>query len=81
MHFTTIALFAVLGWAYNATAQDAAKPYSKMATIDKYLMADERAEIALARSAAPEPISHDAEVLVLRPHGFETAVKGTNGFV
>jgi hypothetical protein len=39
------------------------------------------AEIALARSAAPESISGDAEVQVLGRHGFETAVKGENGFV
>src|SRR6202795_872032 len=35
----------------------------------------------LARSAAPESISRDAEVQVLGRHGFETAVKGKNGFV
>ena len=52
-----------------------------MAPIDQYLMADRAAEIALARSAAPESISRDAEVLVLGRHGFETAVKGKNGFV
>jgi hypothetical protein len=39
------------------------------------------AEIALARSAAPEFISQDAEVMVLGRHGYETAVKGKNGFV
>ena len=42
---------------------------------------DRTAEIALARSAAPESISRDGEVLVLGRHGFETAVKGKNGFV
>ena len=42
---------------------------------------DGTGEIALARSAAPESISGDAEVLVLGRHGFETAVKGKNGFV
>jgi hypothetical protein len=52
-----------------------------MAPIDQYLMTDQGAEIALARSAAPESISRDAEVLVLGRHGFETAVKGKNGFV
>jgi hypothetical protein len=52
-----------------------------MAPIDQYLMADRAAEIALARSAAPESVSRDAEVLVLGRHGFETAVKGKNGFV
>ena len=49
--------------------------------LEQYLMADRNAEIALARSAAPESISHDAEVLVLGRHGYETAVKGKNGFV
>ncbi len=63
----------------NATAQS--DPYPKMAPIDQYLMPDQGAEIALARSAAPESISRDAEVLILGRHGFETAVKGKNGFV
>src|SRR5260221_4204720 len=75
------ALLVVLGTAYQAMAKDATTPYPKMAPIDQYLMADRGAEIALARSAAPESISRDAEVLVLGRHGFETAVKGKNGFV
>jgi hypothetical protein len=62
-------------------AQDATTPYPNMAPIDQYLMQDRSAEIALARSAAPESISRDAEVMVLGRHGYETAVKGTNGFV
>jgi len=49
--------------------------------IAPYLMADRQAEVALARSAAPPSIAANAEVLVLSSHGFETAVKGTNGFV
>jgi len=77
----SFALLVVLGTAYRAMAQDATTPYPKMAPVDQYLMADRAAEIALARSAAPESISRDAEVLVLGRHGFETAVKGTNGFV
>jgi hypothetical protein len=76
----SFALLVVLGTAYQATAQDATT-YPKMAPIDQYLMTDRGAEIALARSAAPESISRDAEVLVLGRHGFETAVKGKNGFV
>jgi len=80
------ALLLVLGTAYQAVAQAATTPstttpYAKMAPVDQYLMADRAAEIALARSAAPESISRDAEVLVLGRHGFETAVKGKNGFV
>ena len=73
-------LVAVLGRAYQASAQDAATQYPKMAPIGQYLM-DRTAEIALARSAAPDAISRDAEVLVLGAHGFETAVKGKNGWV
>jgi hypothetical protein len=75
------ALLVVLGTVHQAMAQAAATPYSKMAPIDQYLMADRAAEIALARSAAPESISRDAEVMILGRHGFETAVKGKNGFV
>ena len=82
----SFALLIVLGTAYlgtsnQAMAQDATTPYPNMAPIDQYLMTDQGAEIALARSAAPESISRDAEVLVLGRHGFETAVKGKNGFV
>ena len=72
---------AYLGTANRAIAQDATTPYPNMAPINQYLMTDQAAEIALARSAAPESISRDAEVLVLGRHGFETAVKGKNGFV
>ena len=74
-------LLVVLGIAHHAMAQDARATYPKMAPIDQYLMADRAAEIALARDAAPESISRDAEVLVLARHGFETAVRGKNGFV
>ena len=77
----SFALVVVLGAAWQAHAQDAKTPYPAMAPVDQYLMADRDAEIALARSAAPESISHDAEVMVLGRHGYETAVKGTNGFV
>src|SRR5260221_2598887 len=75
------ALLVVLATGQHAMAQDAASKYSKMAPIDQYVMADRAAEIALARTAAPESISRDAEVLVLARHGYETAVKGKNGFV
>jgi hypothetical protein len=52
-----------------------------MAPVEQYLIADRDAEIALARSAAPESISRDAEVRVLGRHGYETAAPGKNGFV
>jgi len=77
----SFALLVVLGTAYQATAQEAKAPYPNMAPIEQYLMTDQSAEIALARSAAPESISRDAGVLVLGRHGFETAVPGKNGFV
>jgi hypothetical protein len=76
----SFALLVMFGTAYQSMAQDAKTPYPSMAPIDQYLM-DRTAEIALARSAAPESISHDAEVQILGRHGFETAVKGKNGFV
>jgi len=75
-----LALVLVLGAAWHAQAQQA-ETYPKMAPLDQYLMADGEAEIALSRSAAPESISHDAEILVLGRHGYETAAKGKNGFV
>ncbi|MGB2628898.1 MAG: hypothetical protein WAK20_19095 [Candidatus Acidiferrum sp.] len=76
-----LALLVVLGTADQLMAQDALTPYASMAPIEEYLMSNQDAEIALARSAAPESISREAEVLVLGRHGFETAVKGKNGFV
>ena len=75
------ALLAALGTAQHAMGQDATTPYPKMAPIDQYLMVDRHAEIALARSAAPDAISHDASVIVLTRHGYETAVQGKNGWV
>jgi hypothetical protein len=80
------ALLVVAGMAHQVVAQTAATdamnaPYAKMAPVEQYLIADRDAEIALARSAAPESIARNAEVQVLGRDGFETAVKGSNGFV
>src|SRR4029077_13659099 len=75
---------SVLAVALGASAQMQAQskhPYSSMAAQNEYLIPDRNAEIALARSAAPDSISHDAKVLFLGPHGYETAVEGKNGFV
>jgi hypothetical protein len=69
-----------LALAVKSLAQGSKTPYPSMALLDQYLM-DRDAEIALARSAAPDSISHDAKVLVLGRHGYETAVEGKNGFV
>jgi hypothetical protein len=76
----TSALVVGLGALRQTHAKDAKGPYPSMAPLDQYLM-DRNAEIALARSAAPEAISRDADVLVLGRHGYETAVKGKNDFV
>lgn len=77
----SILLLAALGTAQRATAQETAVTYPRMAPVDQYLMANRDAEIALARSAAPESISRDATILVLGRQGYETAVQGKNGFV
>ena len=67
--------------ATSANSQtDMKQKYPKMADMDEYLM-NRDAEIALARTAAPKAISKDATVLVLTSHGYETAIRGTNGFV
>jgi len=75
-----IALLAMLGAAQQATAQATKTAYPKMAPIAQYLM-DRNAEIALARTAVPASIAHDATVMVLGRHGYETAVQGKNGFL
>ena len=77
----SLALMVLLGAALYAPAEDAKTPYPSMAPVEQYMMADRGAEVALARSAAPESIAADAEVLVLGRHGYETAVQGKNGFV
>jgi hypothetical protein len=74
-------LVGALSVACQAQAQDSKALYSGMAPLNQYLMADRNAEIALARSAAPDSISREAEIMVLGEHGYETAVKGKNGFV
>lgn len=76
----SFALLLVLGTAFQVMAQDSATPYPKMAPLEQYLM-DRDAEIALARSAAPDAISHDASVIVLTRYGYETAVQGKSGWV
>ena len=76
----SLALVFVLSVAWSAQAQTKA-PYPTMAPLEQYRIPDRNAEIALARSAAPASISSGAEVLVLGRRGYETAVKGKNGFV
>ena len=79
--FASLVVTGLVSAAFAARSQDTAAAYPNMAPVDQYLMADRDAEIALARSAAPPSISADAEVMVLGRRGYETAVKGKNGFV
>jgi hypothetical protein len=65
----------------RAVAQTGKAAYPAMAALDQYLISDEKAEIALARTAAPASISDGADVMVLAPQGYKTAAKGTNGFL
>jgi len=71
---------AALGAGLLCAPAARAASYPAMAPLNQYLM-DRPAEIALARSAAPPSVSDKASVLVLTPRGYETAVRGSNGFV
>lgn len=74
-------LACLLSMVGPAIAGEANPPYPDMAPVAQYAMASPGEEIDLARSAAPPSISAGAEILVLGPQGYETAVKGQNGFV
>ena len=62
------------GAGIQAVAQDGKAAYPAMAPLDQYQIADEKSEVALARSAAPGSISDGAEVMVL-----DTRDIGTDG--
>ena len=64
----------------RAWAQNSPTPYPNMAPVEQYRMTAS-AEIALAKTAAPETVSNAAEILVLGASAYETAQKGKNGFV
>lgn len=74
-----VLLLAVTALPFSARAASS-EGLPTRGPISPYLM-PRQAEIALARSAGPPSIAANAEVLVLTPNGFETAVKGTNGWV
>ncbi len=73
-----VILFGAFG---HACAQESKAKYPNMAAPEQYRITNASDEIGLARSAAPASISNDADILVLGNHGYETAVKGKNGFV
>lgn len=52
----------------------------KYPPLSEYMMAPE-AEVALARSAAPEKVSARATVKILTTSGYKVAAQGDNGFV
>jgi hypothetical protein len=69
-------LFVLIGFAaISAKAQEASYP-----ALSEYLM-DRGAEIALAKSAAPDNVSDHATIKVFTASGFQTAIEGDNGFV
>jgi len=77
-HLAPVLVASVLLLATFAQAQT--HSYPTMAPIADYQMSRD-AEIMMARTAAPDSISRDAEILVLGSKGYEVAAKGTNGFV
>ena len=80
MRWMGLRILAIFGALLVCGSAALAADYSAMAPIDQYLM-DRAAEIALAKSAAPPSIANKATVLVLTRQGYETAIKGNNGFV
>ncbi len=76
-----VALGLMLTLTSRNRNEDRSTAYPSMASIEQYLTPDRNAEIALARSAAPQSISSDAKVLVLGWRGYEPAIEGRNGFV
>jgi hypothetical protein len=74
-----VGLVLCLGSGMLLGAQGVGAKYAQPARLAQYLM-PRNAEIALARSAAPASISDHATILVLGRRGYETAVRGTNGF-
>ena len=71
------AMFVVFVAADRASA---ATVPTTMAPLAQYLIADRNAEIAMARSAAPASLSKDAHRPGAGQHGYEVAIKGSNGF-
>ncbi|MBU6299548.1 MAG: hypothetical protein KGJ79_04055 [Alphaproteobacteria bacterium] len=64
----------------QAQAKPEQTPYPAMAPLSSYMM-PAKAEIALARSAAPKSISDEAQVMVLGRNGYTVAARGGNGFL
>lgn len=80
MRKMTLSCAGAFGAALLLASVAQASNYPSMAPLAQYMM-DRNAEIALAKSAAPPLIAEKATVMVLTRHGYETAIKGSNGFV
>ncbi len=80
MAVLSFALIILLAAACHAQDSGVKTAYPNMAPVEQYMM-ERDAEIELAKSAAPPSISQDAEIMVMGRRGYETAVKGKNGFV
>ena len=72
----TVVLVFLLA-AFDASTMQAQNP--KYPPLSEYMMTAE-AEIALARSAAPENVSAHATVKILTASGYKVAAQGDNGF-
>ena len=75
-----LAALLVAGPARQARTQTST-PYPARAPLRQYLIPDQNAEIALARTGAPASIGDQATVMVLGHSGYVTAAHGSNGFV
>jgi hypothetical protein len=73
-------LYRLLVWLVSIIAHAVEPVAAQYPQFSDYLMPRD-AEIALAKSAAPENISGHASVKVLTKAGYEVASKGENGFV
>ena len=74
-------LVLALSFLSSASGAETAKTATpSMAPVAQYLIPRD-VEIVLARSAATRAIAKDAQIMVFTTTGFQTAVKGTNGFV
>lgn len=67
--FASLVRVVVLCAMVEGRTQNSQAAYPNIAPLDQYLTADRNTEIAMARSAAPESVSQDAEVMVLGRHG------------
>ena len=76
-----LSMLALAIWTLPAWSAPPPADYPQMAPLAQYFSVDRASEVALARSAAPRSVATQATVLTLGKQGYETAAKGSNGFV